>query len=306
MTSRLHGVWASKGRPWRLHLGEGQCSDFPGADGVLKDWPPATAVIGDQGDDREKIRKMLAEQGIWCCIPPRRRKKVVDYNKGLYKQESVESGSHNRDPLFPTEGVASPCNPPGPLCLHLLLCHPPGCSNHRSRRPGLNPGYNDWGGLTTCRYRARSTWVKGPTQGRSCPWRMVNTAGQVRQPLAIKEPAPAGQTRGQSSHTGGPKQRAKWANQRGRYAMGKCARAKCAPTNGPSRRPSAPAGQASAPVPMQGPTSERAIIGPGQGQRQARGPSPWPLPSAPAGQCRTNGGAGHTAWPHSLAHCPPG
>ena len=81
MTGKLHGVWASKGRPRRLHLREGQWSDFPDAKGMLKDWPPAAAVIEDQGDDRGTIRKMLAEQGIWCCIPPRRRKKVVDCNK---------------------------------------------------------------------------------------------------------------------------------------------------------------------------------------------------------------------------------
>ncbi len=35
--------------PLRLHLSEGQCSDFTGADGVLKDLPPAATVMGDQG-----------------------------------------------------------------------------------------------------------------------------------------------------------------------------------------------------------------------------------------------------------------
>ena len=32
-----------------MYLREGQCSDFPGADGVLKDLPPAATVVGDQG-----------------------------------------------------------------------------------------------------------------------------------------------------------------------------------------------------------------------------------------------------------------
>ena len=36
MTSKLHGVCDSKGGPLRLHLREGQCSDFTGAaDGAL-------------------------------------------------------------------------------------------------------------------------------------------------------------------------------------------------------------------------------------------------------------------------------
>ena len=33
MTSKRHGVWDSKGHPRRLHLREGQCNDFAGADG---------------------------------------------------------------------------------------------------------------------------------------------------------------------------------------------------------------------------------------------------------------------------------
>ena len=80
MTSKLHGVCGSKGGPLRLHLREGQCSDFTGADVLLKDLPPAATVMGDQGYDRDKIRKMLVQQGI----PPRRcRKKPVHYSKRL-------------------------------------------------------------------------------------------------------------------------------------------------------------------------------------------------------------------------------
>ena len=70
MTSKLHGVCDSKGGPLRLHLREGQCSDFTGADVVLNDLPPAATVMGDQGYDRDKIRKMLSQQGIPLCIPP--------------------------------------------------------------------------------------------------------------------------------------------------------------------------------------------------------------------------------------------
>ena len=84
MTSKLHGVCDSKGGPLRLHLSEGQCSDFTGADVLRKDLPPVATVMGDQGYDRDKIRKMLAQQGIPPCILPRRcRKKPVHYSKRL-------------------------------------------------------------------------------------------------------------------------------------------------------------------------------------------------------------------------------
>ena len=93
MTSKLHGVCDSKGGPLRLHLREGQCSDFTGADVVLKDLPPAATVMGDQGYDRDKIRKMLSQQGIPPCIPPRRcRKKPVHYSKRLdHKRHKIEN-----------------------------------------------------------------------------------------------------------------------------------------------------------------------------------------------------------------------
>ena len=87
MVSKLHGVCDSKDLPLRLQLSEGQCSDFTGADVVLKDLPPVATVIGDQGYDRDKIRRMLSQQGTTPCIPPRRcRKKSVHYSKRLCRK----------------------------------------------------------------------------------------------------------------------------------------------------------------------------------------------------------------------------
>ncbi len=93
MTSKLHGVCDSKGGRLQLHLREGQCSDFTGADAVRKDLPPAATVMGDQGYDSNKIRKMLSRQGIPPCIPPRRcREKPVHYSKRLdCKRHKIET-----------------------------------------------------------------------------------------------------------------------------------------------------------------------------------------------------------------------
>ena len=94
MTSKFHVICDSKGGPLRLHRSEGQCSDFTGAEMWcsktcrLQPW-----MIGDQGYDRDKIRKMLSQQGIPPCIPPRRcRKKPVHYSKRLdRKRHKVEN-----------------------------------------------------------------------------------------------------------------------------------------------------------------------------------------------------------------------
>ena len=93
MTSKLHGVCDSKGRSLRLDWREGQCSDFTGADGVLKDLPPAAAVLGDQGYDRDKIRKMLAQQGITPCVPSRgcRKQPVHDHKRLDHRRHTIET-----------------------------------------------------------------------------------------------------------------------------------------------------------------------------------------------------------------------
>ena len=85
-----------------FHLSEGQCSDFTGADVVRKDLPPAATVIGDQGDDRDKVRKMLSQQGI----PPRRcRKKPVHYSKKLYRKGHKIENLFSRQPDRKTGGA---------------------------------------------------------------------------------------------------------------------------------------------------------------------------------------------------------
>ena len=86
MNSKLHVLCDRQGRPVRLHLSEGQCSDFTGAEVLLRDLPPATALIGDKGYDSNKIRNLLAEQDIAPCIPSRRnRNKPIPYCKRLYR-----------------------------------------------------------------------------------------------------------------------------------------------------------------------------------------------------------------------------
>ncbi len=122
MVSKLHGVCDSKDLPLRLQLSEGQCSDFTGADVVLKDLPPVATVIGDQGYDRDKIRRTLAQQGTTPCIPPRRcPKKSVHYSKRFYRK-----GHKIENLFFPTERLVAHCSLLRRLRPCLLFCHPPG------------------------------------------------------------------------------------------------------------------------------------------------------------------------------------
>ncbi|MYF19869.1 MAG: IS5 family transposase, partial [Synechococcus sp. SB0677_bin_5] len=86
LTSKLHVVCHKQGRPVRLLLSQGQCSDFTGADLLLRDLPDATTLMEDKGYDSDKIRTRLLEQGITPCIPSRRnRNKRLPASKRLYK-----------------------------------------------------------------------------------------------------------------------------------------------------------------------------------------------------------------------------
>ena len=116
MTSKLHGFCDSKGGLLRLHLSEGQCSDFAGTDVVLKGLRPAAAVIGDQGHDRDQIRKMLAGGAgdlILHPTPPPQETSPL-------QQEAGSQASQNRDSLFPTEELAASCNPLRPATSSVL------------------------------------------------------------------------------------------------------------------------------------------------------------------------------------------
>ncbi len=95
MASKIHGICHSKAGPLWLHLREGQCSDFTGADGVLKDLPSAATVMGDQGYDRGKIRKMLSQQGILPYIPPRHC-----HNKPVHYSKRLDRKGHKIETLF--------------------------------------------------------------------------------------------------------------------------------------------------------------------------------------------------------------
>ena len=74
LTSKRPVVCGGKGRPVRLLLSEGPCSDFTGAEVLLQDLPEANVLIGDKGYDSNKMRAMVLEQGMTPCIPSRRNR----------------------------------------------------------------------------------------------------------------------------------------------------------------------------------------------------------------------------------------
>lgn len=70
-----------------MYLTAGQVSDYKGAAELIDKLPSATAMLADRGYDSDWFRAALTARGIMPCIPPRRnRKKLIEYDKNLYKQ----------------------------------------------------------------------------------------------------------------------------------------------------------------------------------------------------------------------------
>ena len=87
LNSKLHAICDVQGRPVRLLLTEGQCSDFKGAKILLPNLPQASALIGDKGYDSNQIRQALSYKEITPCIPPKKNRKApIDCCKKLYKK----------------------------------------------------------------------------------------------------------------------------------------------------------------------------------------------------------------------------
>ena len=116
LTSKRPVVCHGKGRPVRLHLSQGQCSDFSGADVLLRDLPEARVLIGDKGYDSNKVRTLLLEQGITPCIPSRRnRNQRLPDSKKLYKMR------HKVENLFAKLKDWQPIATRYDHCAHIFL-----------------------------------------------------------------------------------------------------------------------------------------------------------------------------------------
>ena len=87
MNSKPRALGDREDRPIRLYLTAGQRSDFKGADVPLPDLTGATTLIADRGHDSNKVRKLLADQGVTACIPPKKnRKEQIPYCEQTYKK----------------------------------------------------------------------------------------------------------------------------------------------------------------------------------------------------------------------------
>lgn len=89
MSTKLHAICDSQGRPLELLITAGQVSDYIGARALLNRLPKVKWLLGDRGYDADWLREALQDKGISACIPGRKQRKTpVKYDKRRYKRRS--------------------------------------------------------------------------------------------------------------------------------------------------------------------------------------------------------------------------
>ena len=82
MSTKLHAIFDSQGRPLDLFITTVQVSNYIGAPALLSGLPNVKWLLGDHGYDADWQRDALQGRGIRACIPGRKQGKTpVKYDK---------------------------------------------------------------------------------------------------------------------------------------------------------------------------------------------------------------------------------
>lgn len=105
LTTKLHALVDTHGRPVGLRLTGGQDHDACQAEALIEGIPEGTTLLGDKGYDSNAIRQAAA-QGVWANIPNRsNRKQRFGFSPWLYRQRNLIERFFNRIKQF--RGIAT-------------------------------------------------------------------------------------------------------------------------------------------------------------------------------------------------------
>jgi len=97
LTSKIHVVVDAKGLPLRLGLTGGQVHDNRLCTVLLKQLARRTRLLADRGYDADWIRALVAEQGAWANIPPKRnRRDPICFSRYLYRDRNLVERFFNK------------------------------------------------------------------------------------------------------------------------------------------------------------------------------------------------------------------
>jgi transposase len=88
LTTKIHMVADSLGRPLRFILTAGQVGDVLAAPALLKGFQ-AQAVLADKAYDSNALRQLIADSGAEAVIPSNRtRKVIIPHDAAIYRHRN--------------------------------------------------------------------------------------------------------------------------------------------------------------------------------------------------------------------------
>jgi len=90
LTSKIHALVDTNGRPVALRLTGGQVHDSQEAEALLDAMPQGATLLADKGYDSNAIREAAARKNVWANIPSRsNRKQRFPFSGWLYRQRNL-------------------------------------------------------------------------------------------------------------------------------------------------------------------------------------------------------------------------
>jgi len=106
LTSKIHALVDTEGRPVALRLTGGQVADCTEAEALIDDLGEGDILLADKGYDSNAIRAKASERKAWANIPPKaNRKGSFAFCRWVYRQHNLVERFFNRIKQF--RGIAT-------------------------------------------------------------------------------------------------------------------------------------------------------------------------------------------------------
>ncbi|KJS40034.1 MAG: transposase [Rhodospirillaceae bacterium BRH_c57] len=101
LTSKIHALVDTEGRPVTLRLTGGQVADCTEADALIDGLGEGDILLADKGYDSNAIRAKAAERKAWANIPPKaNRRGTFAFSPWVYRQRNLVERFFNRIKQF--------------------------------------------------------------------------------------------------------------------------------------------------------------------------------------------------------------
>lgn len=97
LTTKIHALVDTEGRPIHLKLTAGQAHDGRSAVDMFQTVEAGHILLGDRAYDSDRLREDLKSRGAWACIKPMpNRVNIPSFSGWLYRQRNAVERFFNK------------------------------------------------------------------------------------------------------------------------------------------------------------------------------------------------------------------